>query len=53
MIEAKNLIFSYEKQNRTLKGLTFSVADGEIFKFLGGIFSWDTLIRSHGRQLEN
>ncbi len=35
MIEVKDLIFSYQKQKETLHGLTFSVADGEIFGFLG------------------
>ncbi len=31
----KNLTFSYAKAKKTLHGLTFSVADGEIFGFLG------------------
>ena len=35
MIEVENLTFSYQKQKQTLHGLTFSVADGEIFGFLG------------------
>jgi len=35
MITVENLIFSYQKQKQTLHGLTFSVADGEIFGFLG------------------
>lgn len=35
MIEIKNLTFSYQKNNQTLHGLTFSVDDGEIFGFLG------------------
>lgn len=35
MIEVKDLAFSYHKQKETLHGLTFSVADGEIFGFLG------------------
>lgn len=35
MIEVKDLTFSYQKQKETLHGLTFSVADGEIFGFLG------------------
>lgn len=35
MITVENLTFSYQKQKQTLHGLTFSVADGEIFGFLG------------------
>lgn len=35
MIAVENLIFSYQKQKKTLYGLTFSVADGEIRGFLG------------------
>lgn len=35
MIEVKNLVFSYKKSMQTLKGLDFSVKDGEIFGFLG------------------
>lgn len=35
MIEVKNLRFGYEKDKEILHGLTFSVADGEIFGFLG------------------
>lgn len=35
MITVENLTFSYQKQKQTLRGLTFSVADGEIFGFLG------------------
>ena len=35
MIDVKDLVFSYQKQKETLHGLTFSVADGEIFGFLG------------------
>lgn len=35
MITVENLNFSYQKQKQTLHGLTFSVADGEIFGFLG------------------
>lgn len=31
----KDLAFSYHKQKEALHGLTFSVADGEIFGFLG------------------
>ena len=35
MIEVKNLTFSYGKDKQALHGLNFSVADGEIFGFLG------------------
>lgn len=35
MIEVEDMIFSYQKQKQTLRGLTFSIADGEIFGFLG------------------
>jgi len=35
MITVENMTFSYQKQKQTLHGLTFSVADGEIFGFLG------------------
>lgn len=35
MIEVNNLTFSYHKSNQTLHGISFSVADGEIFGFLG------------------
>lgn len=36
MIEVKNLKFNYPKaKNKTLKGLDFSVKEGEIFGFLG------------------
>lgn len=35
MIEVKNLRFFYHKDKEILHGLTFSVADGEIFGFLG------------------
>ncbi len=35
MIEVKNLTFSYGKDKQALHGLDFTVADGEIFGFLG------------------
>lgn len=35
MIETQQLTFSYQGNKETLHGLTFSVADGEIFGFLG------------------
>ena len=35
MIEVNNLIFSYGKDKQALKGLDFTVKDGEIFGFLG------------------
>lgn len=35
MIEVENLIFSYQRDKEILHGLTFSIADGEIFGFLG------------------
>lgn len=35
MIEVKNLTFSYSKDKQALKGLDFTVNDGEIFGFLG------------------
>lgn len=35
MIDVEKLTFSYKKSKETLHGLTFSVADGEIFGFLG------------------
>lgn len=35
MIEAKNLTFSYTRGKQALKGLSFTVNDGEIFGFLG------------------
>lgn len=35
MIEVKDLTFSYGKDKQALKGLNFTVSDGEIFGFLG------------------
>ena len=35
MIEVKDLVFSYEKGRKALKGLDFEVEKGEIFGFLG------------------
>ena len=35
MIEVKNLTFSYGKDKQALRGLDFTVEDGEIFGFLG------------------
>ena len=35
MIEVKDLTFSYGKDKEALHGLSFTVADGEIFGFLG------------------
>lgn len=35
MIDVENLIFSYQAQKQILHGLNFSVANGEIFGFLG------------------
>lgn len=35
MIEVKNLTFSYSRDKQALKGLDFTVEDGEIFGFLG------------------
>lgn len=35
MIEVKNLTFSYSKDKQALRGLNFTVEDGEIFGFLG------------------
>jgi len=35
MIEVKNLTFSYGKNKQALRGLNFTVGDGEIFGFLG------------------
>lgn len=35
MIEVKNLTFSYGKDKQALKGINFTVGDGEIFGFLG------------------
>ncbi len=35
MIEVRNLTFSYGKDKEALKGLDFTVEDGEIFGFLG------------------
>ena len=35
MIEVKNLTFSYGKDKQALRGINFTVGDGEIFGFLG------------------
>ena len=35
MIEVKNLTFSYSGGRQALRGLSFTVEDGEIFGFLG------------------
>lgn len=35
MIDVKNLTYAYKNKKEILHGLTFSVADGEIFGFLG------------------
>ena len=35
MIEVSNLTFSYGKEKQALRGLDFTVKDGEIFGFLG------------------
>ena len=35
MIEVKDLAFSYGKDKQALRGLNFTVEDGEIFGFLG------------------
>ncbi len=35
MIEVKNLTFSYGKDTQALRGLNFTVGNGEIFGFLG------------------
>lgn len=68
MITVENLVFSYHRQKQTLHGLTFSVADGEIFGFLGpngsgksttqkiltGILrGYDGNVRLFGEPLEN
>ena len=35
MIEVRNLTFSYGKDKQALRGINFTVGDGEIFGFLG------------------
>lgn len=35
MIEVKNLTFSYGKDTQALRGLNFTVGNGEILGFLG------------------